>query len=78
MIECPDFTLDMLLWASKMAYESGIKALLTSVLGLILETCSTNPRNLEQVDLLVLLRCGLLRMLSDGTAHPHGSGLLFG
>ncbi|KAL8284108.1 hypothetical protein RQP46_004857 [Phenoliferia psychrophenolica] len=56
MVECPDFTIELLLWASKSASESGSSTLLARILGQILDVCTLNPRNLDQVDLLVLLR----------------------
>ena len=56
LLECPDFTVELLLWASKCALESGNNALLSSILNQILEAAKINPRNVEQVDLLTLIR----------------------
>ncbi|KAK4705824.1 hypothetical protein P7C70_g373, partial [Phenoliferia sp. Uapishka_3] len=56
LMESPDFTLDILLWASKTARESGSKQLLTSVLNITLGMCTSNPRHANSVDLLVLIR----------------------
>jgi hypothetical protein len=56
MVTAPDFSLNQLLWAAKMADNGNNKELLAQVLSSIVEICRKGG-DLKGVDLVVAIRC---------------------
>ncbi|KDE09440.1 hypothetical protein MVLG_00342 [Microbotryum lychnidis-dioicae p1A1 Lamole] len=74
MIKAPDFRYALLLWASKVANESGITALSTAVLQALLDVYRRGEGESTQNEMLTTVR-SLIRLLASRLASEPDSGL---